>query len=226
MSILKKPYEISVWDDIWDDTNKKFVERRLCVIGTHTMTSLNRALEPTLTRNVNGSKKFSFKMYKQYADPKTGETINNPFIQYLVSERKVKLKYGTTIITEMIDGQQTEREVDRWYDFIIKSVNEPSESHLYSYELEDAQVQELSKNGFSLVFDDKLSNNFGTLQYLAEKVLEGTDWQVETEVSVQKVDDSLVHLVTTEEISAMHVTDQVNMSAGVTSEECTIPENA
>jgi hypothetical protein len=62
MSILKKPYEISVWEDVWDSTNNKFVEQRICVIGTDTMESQARALEPTLTRNVNGQVKFTFKM--------------------------------------------------------------------------------------------------------------------------------------------------------------------
>jgi hypothetical protein len=62
MSILKKPYEISVWEDVWDSTNNKFVEQRICVIGTDTMESQASALEPTLTRNVNGQVKFTFKM--------------------------------------------------------------------------------------------------------------------------------------------------------------------
>jgi hypothetical protein len=37
MSILVKPYEISVWDDIWDTTEQRFVEKRLAIIGTDTM---------------------------------------------------------------------------------------------------------------------------------------------------------------------------------------------
>jgi hypothetical protein len=39
MSILKKPYEISVWDDIWDPDDKQFIEQRICTIGTHNMES-------------------------------------------------------------------------------------------------------------------------------------------------------------------------------------------
>ena len=60
MSILKKPYEISVWDDTWDSAQKKFVEERICIIGSNKMTTQNRVLNPKLTRNANGSKKFSF----------------------------------------------------------------------------------------------------------------------------------------------------------------------
>ena len=38
-------------------------------------------------------------------DEELGEKVQNPFIPYLVNERKVKLKYD-----------------DEWYDFIIKNV--------------------------------------------------------------------------------------------------------
>ena len=47
MSILKKPYEISVWEDRWDARLGKFVERKLGIIGTHLMTSQNRAMSRT-----------------------------------------------------------------------------------------------------------------------------------------------------------------------------------
>jgi hypothetical protein len=62
-----------------------------------------RALEPNLTRNVNGVKKLSFKMYKYFIDNETGEKVENEFIDWLVSERKVKLKYGTYIDSENVE---------------------------------------------------------------------------------------------------------------------------
>jgi hypothetical protein len=79
MSILKKPYELSVWVDEWDTGQNKFVEKRLAVIGTDKMVGQLRAIEPNLSRNVNGTKKLTFKMYKQYVDTTTGEKIDNPF---------------------------------------------------------------------------------------------------------------------------------------------------
>ena len=100
MSILVKPYEISVWDDIWDSTadsgKGKFIEKRLGIIGSNKMTYQGRVIEPTLTRNVNGTKRLSFKMYKHFIDNITGEKVGNPFSDWLISERKVKLKYGKT----------------------------------------------------------------------------------------------------------------------------------
>jgi hypothetical protein len=121
MSILVKPYEISVWQDVWQ--GDKFVEQRLCVIGSNEMLYQGRALEPTLTRNVNGTKKLSFKMYKHFVDNTTGEKVDNPFSDLLISERKIKLKYD-----------------DIWYDFIVKDISENSSNYLYTYQLEDALV--------------------------------------------------------------------------------------
>jgi hypothetical protein len=141
------------------------------------MLSQCRAIEPVLTKNVNGTKKLTFKMYKKYIDNITGEEITNPFSSWLISERKVKLKYGTYINEE---GD----EEDRWYDFIIKDITETSTDYLFSYSLEDALVQELSKNGFGITLDSQLMNNMGDTLELGERVLEETDWDVESEVFV------------------------------------------
>ena len=107
MSILIKPYKILVYEDRYEEGQLQ--EYCLGVIGANDMDSPNRALEPTLTRNVNGVKKMIFKMYKRYVDTITGEEVENPFSNWLVSERKIKLQY---------DG--------KWYDFIIKDINENS----------------------------------------------------------------------------------------------------
>jgi hypothetical protein len=105
MSKLVKPYEISVWNDVWDSNAKKYVEQKVCVIGSDQMESQSRVIEPNFTRNVNGQKKLSFKMYTKYIDTITGEKVDNPFAGLLISERKIKLKY---------EG--------KWHDFIIKNV--------------------------------------------------------------------------------------------------------
>lgn len=193
MSILRKPYEISIWDDIWDVTQQKFVENRYAVIGSNTMQSQNRVLEPNLVRNVNGTKKLTFKMCKRYKDNITGETVINPFVDQLVSERKVKLNY---------DGD--------WYDFIVKNIQEDSSNYIYTYQLEDALVNELSKNGFGIVLDDTLQNNSGTAQELASLVLKDTDWTVDnsaSDVLVQTVEEPLVYVTIPEGTKAYHILD-------------------
>lgn len=203
MSIIKKPYEISVWDDIWDGDKGKFVEKRICVIGSDKMESQSRAIQPNFTRNTNGTKKFSFKMYKKYIDTTTGEKVTNPFSEYLISERKVKLKYK-----------------GEWHDFIVKNIVEDNSTYLYTYQLEDALVNELSKNGFGVILDEKKMNNMGTANKLAATVLDETDWTVskDSEAFVQTVDEALVYLVTTEDIYPKHILDQTDLKLGVTEE--------
>lgn len=192
MSILKKPYEISVWEDKWDAAQGKFVEHRLGIIGTHLMTSQNRAHEPKLSRNINGTKKFSFQMYGRYKDTITGELVSNPFVSLLTNERKIKLKYGT-----YVDDDGTVK--DQWYDFVIKDVNENSSNYLYTYQLEDLMVQELSKNGFNVVLSEEIrdeagGSNVGTAKQLGQRVLRETDWQVESDTFVEKMEESLVYI--------------------------------
>ena len=177
MGNLSKPYTISIWDEVWKESEGKFVEERFAVIGANTMQSQNRALEPTLTRNVNGSKKFSFKLCKRYKDSLTGETVINPFAEYLISERKIKLEY---------DGE--------WFDFIVKNISEDSSKYIYTYQCEDALVNELSKNGFGVTLDSESVNNSGTLQEIAETVLKDTDWEVGSDVIVQTVEEPLVYI--------------------------------
>ena len=193
MSILTKPYTIAVYDDRFEDNELK--EYRLGVIGANDMDSPNRALEPVLSRNVNGVKKLTFKMYKRYTDTITGDQVENPFSEWLISERKVKLWY---------DG--------KWYDFIIKDINENSADYLYTYQLEDAIVQELSKNGFGVTLDAELMNNIGNAKELGQSVLNETGWIVDSEVFIQTVDESLVYLTTPSSVDGLkiyHIKDQV-----------------
>ena len=212
MSILVKPYEVSVWEDVWDSSQSKFIEKRILVIGSHLMHSQNRILAPNLITNVNGTKKFTFQLYKRYRDNITGEIVNNPFFNYLVNERKVKLKYE-----------------DKWYDFIIKNISETSETYLYTYSLEDAFVNELSRNGFNVEFSSEINNNLGTAQVLAARALEDTDWIVDknSEVFVQTNEEALVYLKIQEDLVCHRIKDQTDLTKGVdTSEIVTLPKDS
>ena len=219
---LNANYEISVWlDKLGDDG--QFHEERICVIGSDSMQFQGRAIEPILTRNINGEKNFSFKMYKQFVDDITGEKVDNPFSEYLINEAKIKLHYE-----------------DKWYDFYIKNVVENSSTYLYSYDLADASVQELSKNGYGVTFDAKLMepSNLGTVKELARRTIGIDDaaaddalgdggWKIESEVFVERVQDNLVYLKTTQEIEAVWVKDQTDLDEGVNCDtKRTIPINS
>lgn len=159
----KVPYEISLWEDTHLDdsgnTLSYFREKKLAIIASDTMNTPTMAYDKNLTENVNGSYKLTFKMYYKYND---GEgLVDNPFIQFMVNERKVKLLYK-----------------DEWYEFLIKDIKENSSDYTFSYTLEGAHIIELSKNGFNLEFDQKLNNNQGTATELGQGVLKDTNWQL------------------------------------------------
>ena len=165
---LIKPYEISVWEDTLvkvpdtEPAQYKFEEKKLAVIGSDTMTGLNKIYNPVFHKKANGERTLEFSMKYKYFDPYSGnEGVINPFVALLTNERKVKLHYD-----------------NEWYEFIVKEHTESSEEYEWTYECTDAFVLELSKNGYNLTFDNELNNNQGTAAELAEKVLEGTDWQL------------------------------------------------
>lgn len=163
MDLIKSTYEISIWQDIptEENGNEYLDEQRLATIGSNTMTSPARALSPSLRENVNGTKTLTFMMYTNYYDEDSDKMVSNPFINLLVNERKVKLK-----------------DDKNWYDFVITNIQENSENNSFTYTATDLHINELAKNGFNLEFDNELENNQGTVEELAEKVLEGTDWTV------------------------------------------------
>ena len=197
MSILKKPYELTVWEDIWDNAARSYREVRVATIGSSSMIGQNRVFDPNLVRNVNGIKKLSFKMYKKYVDVVTGETVENPLYALLTNERKIKLEY---------DG--------KWYDFVIKNTTEDSTNNLLTYQLEDALVQELSKNGFNVVLDEESMNNIGDARKLAEQVLADTDWMVESETFVQTTEEPLVYITIPAKTAAHQLLDEYDDADG------------
>ena len=170
-------YEISIWEDKFDSDTGQFIEQRVMVIGASDLITQSRALQPFFKRGVNGTNELSFEMYYRYEDSVTGELVENPYVKYLTNETKIKLKK---------DG--------KWYDFIIKNIQEDSANKLFKYSATNLHVNELSKNGYSLTLDTELGNNVGTVKELGDKIFSGTGWSVESEKIPQKTEESLVEI--------------------------------
>ena len=158
-------YEISLWED-YSDSTSVLKERKIAVIGSDTMESPARALEPNLVEELNGTTTFTFRMFYTYTDVRTGETYENPFGKYLINERKVKVFWK-----------------NKWYDLVIKKCQEDTSRKSVTYTCKDLFINELSKQGYSLEFDTELENNVGTAQELATAVLEGSTWQYDAAAS-------------------------------------------
>lgn len=211
---MKDKYEISLWEDYLVEASGNipahFKERKLCVIGSNTMTDSFRAFEPQLTSNINGTHTFTFKMYYVIKENEISiETPINDLIlgedgSFLISENDKIIKTETSTDISSDSGDQVftirknknpflgllvnERKVkvfwkDEWYDFVIKNCQEDSSGKCITYTCTDVFINELSKNGFNIVLDDELENNSGTVLELAQTVLDGTDWVLDTEGS-------------------------------------------
>ena len=131
-------------------------EYKICVIGTDTLNSNFRVVEPRFVENINGTHTLTFKMYYVI----NGEL--SPYTEYLFNEQRIKLKWK-----------------NKWYDLVIKNVSKDSSDKSYTYTCKDLYENELSKTGYNLIFDNELQNNQGTVEDLARRVVQGTDWAID-----------------------------------------------
>lgn len=173
-----------------------YKERKIAIIGSDTMDTPIRAINSKLVSNVNGSNTLTFSMYSKYWDEDAEDFFDNPFLKLLVNERKIKLRYGAQDAPDC-----------KWYDLIIKNVQENSESKVFSYTAKDQFVNELSKSGFDLVLDAELENNMGNITTLARTVLDGSDWELGEENSnlVQYKEEPLYEIRLNQSLSATNM---------------------
>ena len=202
--ILKKPYEISIWEDIGigeGEEKRYFEEELIAVIGSDTMDTPIKAMKPILSMNINGVKTLTFSIFSRYLDEDQNEMVENPFISLLVNERKLKLHY---------DGE--------WYDFVIKNIQENSTDNTFTYTAQDLHIDELSKTGFQIELNSELENNQGTVIELGERILEGSDWRLadgESDIIRQTIKEPLyeITLDTTIQGVDMLTGDIINVAA-------------
>lgn len=202
MSDLKKPYEISLWEEEFvyiitetgsvDDRyetntlpkdksytilNQYVKENKVATIGSNVMESPIKVFDPKFTQQTNGTNTLTFQLYYRYYDEDIDEFKLNPFFSLLVNERKIKLYYN-----------------DEWFDLVIKDVQEKSEGNVFSYTCKDQYINELSKNGYSLNFDNNSENNLGSVTELAEKILDGTEWLVGESDLIQQTNKEALYI--------------------------------
>ena len=217
MGVIKKPYEISLWEDIltfkYEDgtetegaienghgpvIHQYYKERKICIIGSDVMDTPIRATSPKLVSKVNGENILTFNMYSHYYDTDANEYFVNPFIGLIVNERKIKLRYGT------LGAEST-----KWYDFVIKNIQENSDTKTYSYTAKDLFVNELSKSGFNLEFAAELENNMGNINTLAERVLDESDWKLRDsgEILKQTIEEPLYQIQLSKDVTLTNMED-------------------
>lgn len=179
MSILKKEYELSVWNEELIDGIKK--ESRGTTIGASGMTHLGRATTPKLVRSVKGTNTLTFQMPTKYFDSEKGDYVKNELLEDLYNERKLKLYY---------DGD--------WYEFYVKSIQEDKQfkSIMKTITCTDSFIDELSRTGYEIEFSSDLNNSVEELGTFMETeddekvkgsskaILDGSVWDYRPDMNV------------------------------------------
>ena len=80
MHKIEEPYEISVWQDKYNFVQNKYVEQKIAIIGTHSFKAECAAYEPVLTKNINGTHTFTFKMLRECYDIAEVERLYGYFV--------------------------------------------------------------------------------------------------------------------------------------------------
>lgn len=183
----KQPYELSVWRDTpiagTLETDGYFTDEKVAIIGSDSMDSPLKAYDVSLKELTNGDCTLTFSMLYDYE--KDGERVNNPLFELLKNEIKLKLRRGEEYGFIDVDGSinfsllEEEDTENRWRDFVIKTIDKDSNTHVANIVAKEIFVNELGKNGWSVTLNTELENNYGTVEQLAEKVLDGSDWKVE-----------------------------------------------
>lgn len=205
MSELTKPYKVTLWEDknvyivngqkkysldVGDVIQNQFLEETcIATIGSNTMETPIKIFTPILIQELNGSKTFTFQIFSRYWEEESEDFKINPFINLLVNERKIKLFYD-----------------NKWYDFVIKQIQENSENYTFSYTCKDLFINELGKTGYEVELATELQNNMGTIKELSSYILEGTDWsEKDSDLLVQRDKESLYLYQLPTNISAVNM---------------------
>lgn len=196
----KQPYELSVWRDVpiagTLETDGYFTDEKVAIIGSDSMDSPLKAYDVSLKELTNGDCTLTFSMLYDYE--KDGERVNNPLFELLKNEIKLKLRRGEEYGFIDVDGSinfsllEEEDTENRWRDFVIKTIDKDSNTHVANIVAKEIFVNELGKNGWSVTLNTELENNYGTVEQLAEKVLDGSDWKVKKGYSpIERVKEPL-----------------------------------
>lgn len=168
VSILKYEYELSVWKETLAKEGQRKEEKKMAIIGAHDMTFLGKATKLKFIKKINGTHTLSFEMPDKYFDSEKGEYVHNEFVDYLFSECKIKFHYK-----------------GEWYEFYIKSVSDKKifKSFIKTYTCSDSFIDELSRNGYGITFDEELYNNVEEIGDFSKEILEDSVWEYDAHLN-------------------------------------------
>lgn len=168
MAIKKYDYELSVWKEGLAAEGQRKDEKKMAIIGANDMDYAGRATQIKFKKKLNGTHDLTFKMPDKYFDSLTGDFIHNELIDALFNECKIKLFYK-----------------NKWYEFYIKKISDSKQfkSIIRTYECTDTFIDELSRTGYGITFDEELYNNVDEIGVFSEEILDDSVWEYDASLN-------------------------------------------
>lgn len=159
-------YEISLWSIVNGE------EKKLLLLGSNFLKSSCHAFDIKFKENINGKKDLVFSLAASYID-KFGNKKENILPNFINNESIIKIRRGEQKYNTLEEDTE-----EQWTDFLIKSISQNKENKIIQYACTESYVNELGKNGYNIVLDTELENNYGTILQLGERILKGSGWEI------------------------------------------------
>lgn len=202
----KDQFELSLW-------STKEQEKKLAIIASDTMDSLASAYNINYTTKITGQKELTFSLHYRYIDF-DGQEKDNIFFDYIINGATIKLRDGAPYqpigetLLEQAEYMQTEDTDEKWYEFEVSEVKKNSEQNEATIIAQELYVHELSRNGWAIVLDPELENNYGTASELATSILQGSNWTVSPKSynPTERISEPLLIAATSKDITVAPAT--------------------
>lgn len=169
--LKRKQYELSLWQTSLINNNK--TEEKILILSSHSMDFNGAAANIKLTRKTNGSNSLEFELPTKVLNKNTGEMEENYFTNKIFNEQKVKLKLQECSGVE-------------WFEFYIKEIvkKRAFQGHTLLIKCQDSNIDELSRNGYGITFNNELSNSVEEIGTFVETILENSQWEYAPELNI------------------------------------------
>lgn len=166
-------YQILLYEDkIIEEGSNTYSTKEIpiCELGSSLSSFEGKAKDPVFTTKIDGTHELKFSIPSIYYDEGTGEYVDNEIVQHIVNKSKIRLK-------------KTNRKTGKseFFSLVVNTKVDKDDNDILSYEYTctDAFIEELSKTGYQLIFHDdpETGTGLGTIHELAERILEGTEWE-------------------------------------------------
>jgi hypothetical protein len=167
---MRKNYQILLCESFYE--NETFIEKPVCEVGSSTSTFSGQAYNVEFYTKIDGTHQLTFNLPRYYYDEYTGERVKNNLVELIVNKSRLEVTKTNR------DGQ-----IKTFY-MIVNSRKDKEEKGVFSYEYScgDAYIEELGKNGYSVVFDDDVEGNgLGDIHHFAREVAKSSGWEYNEE---------------------------------------------